>query len=238
MFDSNIKSFDNGITNNYKFLLRNINTKADNSNNYQSDENLKLLSSFIFESEYPLLKKTEVYNNLLIPKLSYRYSPNETKNSKKKETRLNFNNIFDIDRAGQSDLVESNQSLTLGVEYEKINKLNNNSFLGLGLATVFRDKKNFDLPKETTLGQKTSDVVGYFNLKPSKFFDINYNFSLDNNLDQVNYNNFSTNIKINNLVTSFEYLEENKHFGENSYLKNATKYNLSNNKSIAFATIL
>ena len=68
LFESNMKNFGNGITNNYKFLLRNINTKADNSNNYQSDENLKLLSSFIFDSEYPLLKKTEPYDNLLIPK--------------------------------------------------------------------------------------------------------------------------------------------------------------------------
>ena len=92
------------------------------------------------------------------------------------------------------------------------------------------------MPKETTLGQKTSDVVGYFNLKPSKFFDIDYEFSLDNNLDQVNYNNINTNIKINNFVTSFEYLEENKHFGENSYLKNKTTYKLNNNKSISFAT--
>ena len=236
LFDSNMKSFDNGITNKYKFLLRNINTSADNSNNYQNDTNLKLLSTFIFESEYPLLKKSETYYNFLIPKLSYRYSPNVTKKSKKKEARLNFNNIFDIDRAGQSDLVESNQSLTFGIEYEKINKLNNTSFLSLGLATVFRDKRNFDLPKETTLGQKTSDVVGYFNLKPSKFFDIGYEFSLDNNLNQVNYNNINTNIKINNFVTSFEYLEENKHFGENSYLKNKTTYKLNNNKSIAFAT--
>ena len=236
LFDSYIQSFENGITNNYKFLLRNVNSNASNSTNYKNEEDLKLLSTFLFETKYPLLKKTEKYDNFFIPTLSFKYSPNKTKNSKTEENRLNFNNIFNIDRSGQNDLVESDQSFTLGFEYEKIDKKNNDTFLNLGLATVFRDHRNFDLPEQGSLGQKTSDVVGIFNLNPSKYFDFNYEFSIDNNLDQINYNNINTNISINNLITSFEFLEENKHIGENSYLINKTTYNFNENKLIRFET--
>ena len=236
LFDSYMQSFENGITNNYKFLLRNVNSNASNSTNYKNEKDLKLLSTFLLETKYPLLKKTEKYDNFFIPTLSFKYSPNKTKNSKDKKSRLNFNNIFNIDRSGQNNLVESDQSFTLGFEYEKINKKNNDTFLNLGLAAVFREEKDFDLPEQTSLGQKTSDVVGIFNLNPSKYFDFNYQFSIDNNLDQINYNNISTNISINNLITSFEFLEENKHIGENSYLINKTTYNFNENKSIRFET--
>ena len=236
LFDSYIQSFENGITNNYKFLLRNVNSNASNSTNYKNEEDLKLLSTFLFETKYPLLKKTEKYDNFFIPTLSFKYSPNKTKNSKTEENRLNFNNIFNIDRSGQNDLVESDQSFTLGFEYEKIDKKNNDTFLNLGLATVFRDHRNFDLPEQGSLGQKTSDVVGIFNLNPSKYFDFNYEFSIDNNLDQINYNNINTKININNLITSFEFLEENKHIGDNSYLINKTTYNFNENKLIRFET--
>ena len=216
--------------------MRNVNSNASNSTNYKNKEDLKLLSTFLLETKYPLLKKTEKYDNFFVPTLSFKYSPNKTKNSKDKKSRLNFNNIFNIDRSGQRDLVESGQSFTLGFEYEKINKKNNATFLNLGLATVFRDHKNFDLPEQTSLGEKTSDVVGIFNLKPSKYFDFNYEFSIDNNLDQINYNNINTKININNLITSFEFLEENKHIGENSYLINKTTYNFNENKLIRFET--
>jgi len=236
LFDSYMQSFKNGITNNYKFLLRNVNSNASQSTNYKNEEDVKLLSTFLLETKYPLLKKTEKYDNFFVPTLSFKYSPNKTKNSKNEKSRLNFNNIFNIDRSSQNDLVESGQSFTLGFEYEKINKKNSSTFLNLGLAAVFRDRKDFDLPEQSSLGEKTSDVVGIFNLKPSKYFDFKYKFSIDNNLDQINYNNINTKININNLITSFEFLEENKHIGDNSYLINKTTYNFNENKLIRFET--
>ena len=106
---------------------RNVNTNAKNSVDYKNSSNFNLLSTFIFETKYPLYKDTENYDNTFIPKLSFRFSPNETKSSTKKNARLSTNNIFDIDRSGQNDLVESDQSVTLGFDFEKIDKFNNNS---------------------------------------------------------------------------------------------------------------
>tara|TARA_B100001540_G_scaffold316791_1_gene347613 strand:- start:385 stop:2766 length:2382 start_codon:yes stop_codon:yes gene_type:complete len=236
LYESNLDFFGNGFTKNYKLLLRNINSNAKNSNNYKNDSNFNLLSTFIFETKYPLFKKTEKFDNIFIPKLSLRFSPNETKNSTEKNARLTTNNIFDIDRSGQNDLVETGQSVTLGFDYEKINKFNNSSFLNFSTGVVLRDKNNFDLPNETSLGKKTSDLVGLLEFNPSKFFKFNYNFSIDNNLTQFNFNNITTSFTVNNLVTSFEFLEENKYYGETSYLKNKTEYKVDENKSILFET--
>ena len=71
---------------------------------------------------------------------------------------------------------------------------------------------------------------------PSKFFDLNYQFSLDKNLNRSNYNLIKTNININNFVTSFEFLEEDNYLNQNSYLTNNTKFNFYSNNSIAFET--
>ena len=236
LYGSNLDYFGNGFTKNYKILLRNVNTNAKNSVDFKNDSNFNLLSTFIFETKYPLYKKTEKHDSTFIPKLSFRFSPNETKRSTKKNARLSTNNIFDIDRSGQNDLVESDQSVTLGFDFEKIDKITNNSLLNFSSGIVFRDKNNFDLPEETSLGKKTSDIVGLLEYSPSKFFKFNYNFSIDNNLTQLNFNNISTTFAVNNLVTSFEFLEENKYYGETSYIKNKTEYAINDNKSLIFET--
>ena len=41
---------------------------------------------------------------------------------------------------------------------------------------------------------------------------------------------------VNNLVTSFQFLEEDGDVGSRSYLKNQTKYSFDENNSISFAT--
>ena len=63
-----------------------------------------------------------------------------------------------------------------------------------------------------------------------------YDFMLDNNLDKTNYNYIETNLTVNNLVTSFQFLEEDGDVGSRSYLKNQTKYSFDENNSISFAT--
>ena len=51
----------------------------------------------------------------------------------------------------------------------------------LSLATVFRNEINESLPDSSSLGNKSSDIVGYMQLSPNNFFSSNYKFSLDNN---------------------------------------------------------
>ena len=79
-------------------------------------------------------------------------------------------------------------------------------------------------------------IIGQINLYPSKFFDISYEFSADKNIEKSNYNLLKTNLRINNFVTSFEFLEEDNEIGNKSYLKNITKLNINEKNSLTFKT--
>jgi LPS-assembly protein len=199
-------------------------------------ERQNLLSSFRIKSSLPLKKEGNVYDRYLTPKISLMYSPNKTKDIKNEDRRTDTNNIFSFNRISSNTSVEGGQSVTIGSDYTIKNKKNNNDILNLGLGTVFRDQKNHDLPTKSTIGEKSSDIVGSLNLKPSKFIDFHYNFSLDNSLNRSNYDLINAKFKLNNFVTSFEFLEEKNVIGTESYLSNETSYNINRNNSLSFKT--
>jgi len=233
---SNPKIISNvdGLQTNYRLLIRNLNTHSKNSNNFKSGGDQKLLSSLLLDYQLPLRKENEFYSNYLSPKLSFRYSPNETKNNSNLNKKLTYENIFAIDRIDDT-AVEGGESLTAGFEYSSKNK-KNESFYSLSLVNIFRLDENPDLPKIYGISNKRSDIIGNLNFTPSKFFNLNYQFSLDKKLDNSNYNLIKTDINVNNFVTSFEFLEEDNYLSEDSYLSNTTKFNFDNNKSLSFGT--
>ena len=102
------------------------------------------------------------------------------------------------------------------------------------MATVFRDEVNESLPTTSSLGNKTSDVVGKIKFSPNNFFSSNYNFSLNNNLDTLKYNSLDAQFTVNNFITSFKYLEENDSIGEAHYIQNNTSFNFNENNSFDF----
>ena len=231
---SSISSAINGLVTNYKLLLRNLNSTAENSDTLKDGEDHKLLSTIILENKLPLKKENKNSTSLLSPKFSARYSPNATKNNSNLNKKINYDSIFAIDRIDDTS-VEGGGSLTFGTEYSLTSK-KEQKILSLSLANIIRINENPDLPKLYGFSEKRSDLIGEFNFSPSKFFDLNYQFSLDKNLDRSNYNLVKTNININNFVTSFEFLEEDNYLNQDSYLINNTKFNLNDNYSIGFST--
>ena len=245
LYQSQDKFLTNGIKNNYNILLKNSNSDGSNSTKFKNEVQSEMLSLFIFESSYPLLREGLNFNNYLTPKLSLRYSPNSMKNLKAEDRRIDINNIFALDRIGYSSTVESGQSLTLGAEYKKSRIINRKKIsdkelpvdvLEISLATMFRDEKNENIPSNSTLGDKSSDVVGHIGFEPNSFFRADYNYSLDNNFDVLKYNELSTTFSVNNFVTSFKFLEENAPIGTTHYLDNITSYNFNETSSISFST--
>ncbi len=234
-FDSNSSYSKKGLENNYQLLFRNVNSKASNSENYNEDPSSKILSLLQFNTKFPLYKKTSKSENYLTPIASIKLSPNNTKNISSLDRAVNYNSIFSIDRFGEHDLVEGGGSLTLGLEYSNKNK-NNKDIINLSLANVFRPSKNENLPINNSIGEKRSDIIGKLNFVPSDSFNLDYEFSLDNNLKGSNLNLIRTNLSVNNFITTFEYLEEDNSMGTKSYVSNKTTLNLNNNNSISFKT--
>ena len=97
-------------------------------------------------------------------------------------------------------------------------------------------EENNDLPINSTIGKKTSDIFGGIDLDINKFIKLDYDFSLDNNLDRTNYNQFKSTFTVNNFVTKFDFLEKELLTGGESYLSNETKYNFDENSSLGFKT--
>ena len=223
----------NGFLNRFEFLIKNVNTNSENSTNYSDQIENKLLSTIMFESRFPLFKNNNNINKSFTPIISAKYSPTETKNLKNLDRRIDYSNVFSLNRLGESDTLEGGESLTFGIEYSEVSPINE-ELISISLASIIRNSKNDDLPIKSTLGQKSSDIFGEINFKPTKYINFEYDFSMDNNLDKSNYNLLKAGLNINNFITTFEFLEEDNFIGNKSYITNTTKYNIDNNNSISF----
>ena len=60
--------------------------------------------------------------------------------------------------------------------------------------------------------------------------EMNYDFFADNNLGKFNYHKLKSTFKVNNFVSSFEFIEENNDIGEEHFLSNETSYEIDKNK--------
>ena len=92
------------------------------------------------------------------------------------------------------------------------------------------------MPKTTSLNQKLSDVVGSSNLEINDKFKINYNFSLDQNMKDFNYNEVGSNISFNSIKFDISYLQEKKHIGNQEYFRTGLVYEKGNNGLLTFNT--
>ena len=104
------------------------------------------------------------------------------------ERKITPGNIFSINRLGINDSLESGNSLTLGIDYKRENKNNSDKYLELKLATVFRDDIEKNIPSQTTLNQKNSNIFGSIDYSLSENINIDYDYAIDNKLDNFKYN--------------------------------------------------
>tara|TARA_X000000950_G_scaffold282381_1_gene381101 strand:+ start:1096 stop:3456 length:2361 start_codon:yes stop_codon:yes gene_type:complete len=235
-FNSNLKYFDNGLTHNQKLFIKNVNSDSKNSNKFKNKDSSTLIPSFQTNYTYPLQKQTAEFNHTITPKLSINLSTPHTKDVRRNNAIINYDNIYDINRLGIEEINEGGISATYGYEYTKIDKSNFNQKIKFGFANNLRFKENKDLPTNTNIGDKVSDFVGLFEYNPSENIKFNYNFSMKNNLVDQNYELFGFEYYLKNLTTKFEYLNENNSDSKTSYLQNKTSYNFNDNNSLIFET--
>jgi LPS-assembly protein len=234
IFNSSPSFTENGFKNNYNILFKNVNSDTTNSTKYRTSRHHDLLSIVEYNSSYPLKKESVNYNDILKPKISLKFSPDDTKNMRSDDRRIDINNIFSMNRLGANDTVEGGASLTYGLEYLKTDKVSAKDLFGAKIANIYRFEEDKNLPRNSSLGKKTSDIVGGINLSPNNIFEINYDFSVDNNLSYKNYELLSSKIAVNNFVTSFEYLNENNTTAHKSYISNKTSYFIDDSNKLQF----
>ncbi len=236
--DFNFRSFDIinfGIVSNYDFLLKNYNTYAENSTVFDNNNDHDLFGTVLLNSELPLKKISNDNTNFLRPKVQIKFSPTNGKDISSTGSRLSYDSLFSSNRIGRSDMVEEGKSLTLGLEYEKIN-LTNEKLIEFNIGSVLKDKKNSSMPSKSKLDQTRSDIIGNFVYNPNSVVKLEYDFSYDRDLDFSNYDAISAEFGENKFITSFDYITENHELGNSETIKNNTLINFTDEHSLQFKT--
>ena len=234
--------FENGIKAKLNVFLKNINSVGKNNPTYKNSPQSELMSAYSYYASLPLIKKNSKTFNTLEPKLSLRFSPHEMKNNSNSSRRIDNSNIFASNRLSLGDSFEAGESITLGLDFKK-EKINTNNkikemeeYIDFKLASVFRLDEEKNMPTNSTLNKKSSNIFGQFNFKPLDNVSIGYNFSLTDDLDKLEYSSLITEMNYRNFSTQFEYLEETGVIGKTNIIANKTQYNFNNANSFSFST--
>ncbi len=210
-------NYKSGLTGNFLGKIKNVNYEAKNTDEYKDDTTHELFGALGFLTKIDLFKKTDNdKTHYLTPKALFRYSPEHMR----KETdsaRLSNLNIFSLDRLDTVNNFESGSSATLGFDY-KFEK-DNVEKIDFAIGQIINAKENNRMPSSSGLDQKFSDVVGTSKFKLNDKVNFSYNFSLDQNYKDLNYNEFETSFNFKPIKFNLNYLEEKEHIGNQEYLK-------------------
>jgi LPS-assembly protein len=119
----------------------------------------------------------------------------------------------------------------VGFDYEIQKKEKN---IEISMSQVFNEKENKKMPTSMGLDEKISDLVGVANYKINDKFNFNYKFAIDQNYNDFNYNEIGAQTNLDKLSFNINYLEENKHIGDNKYLKSKIDYKINMGTSLSY----
>tara|TARA_B100000787_G_scaffold161530_1_gene141430 strand:+ start:2830 stop:5304 length:2475 start_codon:yes stop_codon:yes gene_type:complete len=235
--------FDSGIKNNFVVSLKNLNSIGKNSPTYKTSPQSELMSNYMYNASYTLIKDRDDTFNTLIPKLSLRFSPHEMKNHRNSERRVDVDSIFNLDRLGLGDSYEEGGSLTLGIDYTKQKQKTNEDdsiqiedFFEMKIATVIRNKEENKIPFNSSLSDKQSNLVGKIGYSFLEYFNLDYDFSVKDDFKTFEYNAIETSLSYSKFYTGFTFVEETGRLGNSNVIKNTSKYSFDNSNSVQFNT--
>ena len=237
IFNSDAIVNNTGILSEYNFIIKNVTTDSKNSGTYKNKLDSSISSMLEYKSSYPMKKETNNYKNILRPQASVRAGTNQIFNYKNNNQRSSIEDIYGVYRSGSNKSLEEGVSLTYGANFEKYKKSDlDKKILGVEIANVLRLEENQKIARNSALDEKISDFLGRLEYDPIDAINIEYDFSIKNNFKEQNYELLSTTFKVNNFLTTFEYLNEENTFDKESYLANTTTYSFDNSNNISFKT--
>ena len=134
-------------------------------------------------------------------------------------------NAFSMDRLENSNNFETGLTGTIGFDYKIEQDYKNFDF---SIAQIINQKENKKMPSITSLDEKLSDIVGSSKLALNETVNFTYNFSIDQNYKDFNYNEFNTNLIFDPMKIGFGYVLEDEHIGNQEYFKTKIDYTNKN----------
>ncbi len=138
-----------------------------------------------------------------------------------------------MDRLDHINNFETGFTGALGIDYEI---KNNDKSLDFSIAQIINNEENKKMSSESSLDEKLSDLVGVANFDINENVNITYNFALDQNYKELNYNDLGAKMNYGALDIDFNYLQEKNHIGDKDYFKTKLTYNNKNNGILSFQT--
>jgi len=224
-----------GFVNSIQGLIRNTNYKAENTGKYKTDGTINELKGVLgYKSTLPMKQDGINSSKIFSPSFMVRYAPGHMRNISKDDIRLNYTNLYSLNKTSE---IESGLSAVLGFEFktnEKDSKGNESEKLAISMGQIFSAEENDDIPSKSSLDQKTSDLVGEMNYNFSKIGKIAYKFSVDHNFNDMNYNEISTNLNFGKVDFNLDYLEEQNHIGQENSVTAGLSLNLNESNKLSF----
>ena len=224
--------YESGLQGQFLGHIRNINYEARNVDLYKEKSNSEIFGALGFLSEMNLQKSIGNSIYKLKPKILLRYAPGSMRQEKDGD-RLNPSNAFSIDRLNNKNNFETGLSGTIGFNYKVKKEKSNFDF---SVAQILNQKENKKMASKTSMDEKLSDIVGSSVYKLNNKISLNYNFSIDQNYNDINYNEIGTTLNLNPVKIDFNYLQENKHIGDQEYIVSKFDYKKSDNGLFSFET--
>ena len=229
-----------GFESYFNALVKTVNYETKKTTEYKnSNLNSELNSVFGYNAKLNLFKKNNENSKLysLTPKFLLRYAPGHMRNIE--GGRLNYDNLYQLNKVDESDVIENGLSSSIGLEFKQ-NKINNNNIeeeqLSFSIGQVISQKENMDIPSSTSLDQKLSDVVGKANYNINDKVKLNYNFSLDHNYKELNYNEIAAEYNLESVKFNLSYLQEKNHIGNQDLISAGINYKLNNFSELDFSS--
>jgi len=226
-----------GFVNSLQGMIRNTNYEARHTGEYKDSGKVNELSGVLaYKTSLPMKKDNPNSSNLFSPNFMLRYAPGHMRSLAAKDIFLDYTNLYSLNKTSE---IEDGLSAVLGIDY-KINEKNRDGIdkekFAISLGQVFNHKENADMPSKSSLDQKTSDVVGEINYNFSEIGKIDYKFSLDHNLNDLNYNNIFTELNFGKIKFNLDYLEQQNHIGEEHYASSGITLSIDDHNELSFST--
>lgn len=231
-----------GFENELKSKIKLVNYNASDATAFKTEGYQSEISgAFGFLSKLGLYKidNQGKFQNTLTPKMLLRYAPGHMRNLTS-GSRLKYDNLFEINKIEEIDVIENGLSSAIGLDYAK-HKVNKDGSLGgkklsFSIGQQINASENDDMPNVTSLNQRFSDVVGGTDYNVTEALKLNYNFSIDQNYSDINYNEIGAKYNIEKVKFNINYLEESNHIGSKEYITSDITYNMNNKNQLSFST--
>ena len=237
IWESPMKINDFGFETQYLAKMKAVSYNADNTSKFKNEnKNYEAYGALGLSAKLPMLKENKVksFRDYFTPKFLLRYSPGHMR-SIDDNYKLKYDDVFNIDRLNLIDTLESGLSASLGFEYTK-NKVINNETKELfytSFAQIINAEENNDRP--APINKKYSDLVGKTKLNISDNFDLNYNYAIDQTLNDINFSEIGMNYLNGPLQFNINYLEEKNNYGSQEYVKSELNYAIGESGKLSFS---